>query len=1082
MASTTPPSRTPFPIGRLLRLFFAWFMAVALAACGGGGGGEDGAAVAFAVQPTDVSVVEGNALVLTVVVTGDAALQWQRLLPGGWSDLAGATSARYTQAVVQGADSGAQFRVVATSRQNPALQIVSSVVTLTVPGTPLAPAITVQPVPATSVDGQEISFSVTVTGTSPSYRWQRSTAGADWADIAGATTPTITLRVTLADNGAEFRVVVTNGSGIATSTAVQLRVSAAAAPSFVVSPSDAVTATGLTASFHAVAVGAPAPTLRWQTSTDGAAWTDAAGASGPNFSIAQVASADDGKYVRAIATNQTGDVASAPVRLFVRVQAPPVVLVQPQDASVGLFRDAVFSIQASGVPGVAYQWQFSTDGGTTFSNINGETTAELRLRSVQPSLDGWRVRATVANLLGTVTSATAQLRIIQAPVITLQPASTTWRPGQFDALFTASASGADVQYQWQLSSDQGASWVNAPGERGTSYVHAANASASVNAVRLVASNGAGSTASLTGRLDALRWQTVAPAPTGATLTAVAWRDASTVFATGAAGTILRSADAGSSWSVVSEGYYGFPDTTRIAFDADGVGITTPGQGALIKRSVDGGLHWASVQIPSIYGSGAVAATNTGAFCLADDNGTILRSTDAGLSWQAAVSDTFPVVVKGMAFNTDGVGIIVGNGGIILRSINGGANWQRVPGAAVHLAAVAFASRNVVFVGGANGTLMRSDDAGQTWQSAASGTTLDILGLHFGSASNGVLSLPQGLVRVTTDGGSNWNPATVPANDIPLLGVGIGPTGNAVAVGMYGNILRSTDSGQSWSKVTGGALDQGLLSAAFSTPSNGIAAGDGGSLLRSIDGGRTWASVVSGGTASWRAAGFFDAVTGVVLGSDGSVRRTTNGGASWAPAVSGNGVSYRGFARVDAATAVAATDNGLSRTTDAGLTWGTVLATPLLQTRAVAFNGAQTGVAVGAGGTIHRSVDGGQTWSPTASGTVKDLKAVTFASSGIAIAVGVDGVVLRSTDAGITWQPGQFPFFSDTWFYGVAFSSPTTGAAVGTFGTVMLTRDAGATWQPDYTQRIGGIDAVAAAGAQGFVAVGVSGVITLIAAP
>lgn len=1055
-----------------------------MAACGGGGG-DDSVPVAFAAQPADASVVEGETLSLTVAVNGDADLQWQRLQPTGWADLAGAQSARYTLAPVRASDNGAQFRVVATSRHDRAHQIVSSVVTLTVQTTALAPAITVQPVAVSAVDGQDVGFSVTATGTSASYRWQRSNAGGDWVDIAQATTPTLALRAALTDDGATFRVVVSNSLGSVTSVAVPLRVAAAAAPSFVVSPLDATTVAGQSTGFYASAVGAPTPTIRWQMSADGSTWSDITGATGNNLVIAQTSIADDRKRFRAVATNPRGDVVSSVAQLLVQAPAAPMITSQPQDVSVGLGMAAIFVAQATGVPSVSYQWQVSVDGGLTFSNVNQATSASLAVVPAQLSESGKRFRVVVTNTVGAATSASAQMRVLETPVITLEPTRATWRPGQRDALFVSAARGSNLQFQWQLSADHGASWSNAPGATATDYVHAANAAASTNAVRVVVSNDVGSVASITAPLEALRWQIVEPRPTGVTLTGAVWRDASTVLASGAAGTILRSTDAGTTWTVVSENASDFVGTLGLAFDANGVGITTSaaGSGNLpIKRSVDGGLHWVDVGMPVTNGLVAVSSTNTGAFCLAGNNGVILRSADAGLSWQTATSDAGTVALKAMAFNADGVGVIVGNGGAILRSINGGANWTRVGNATANLTAVAFATRDSVFAGAEDGTLLRSNDAGQSWQTVASGTSQPINSLHFGSATAGVMALSQGGIRVTTDGGSSWNPAGMSPSGVSVYAVGAGPAGRAIAVGEYGSIFRSVDGGLNWTTVALGGFDRSLRGVAFSTASNGVAVGVGGRMLRSTDAGLTWTPAASGTTSQLEAVGFFDALTGVALGTDGSMVRTTDGGTSWSPTVTGTAAPLVAFARVSATTGVSVTTNGLLRTTDAGATWSPTAGAPVLQINALAFNGAQIGLAVGNAGVVHRSMDGGQTWTPVSSGTANSLNAVTFASATAAYAVGANGVVLRSSDAGMTWQVGQFPVYSDYAFNGIAFTSSTTGVAVGASGTVMLTRDSGASWWPDYTQRNGVMNAVSRAGSQAVVTVGAGGVITRIDSP
>ena len=87
----------------------------------------------------------------------------------------------------------------------------------------IAPTISTQPSNQTVTVGQPATFSVVANGTVPlSYQWQRGTT-----PIAGATTMSYTLNPTSAtDNGAEFKVVVSNSAGSDTSSPATLTVNA----------------------------------------------------------------------------------------------------------------------------------------------------------------------------------------------------------------------------------------------------------------------------------------------------------------------------------------------------------------------------------------------------------------------------------------------------------------------------------------------------------------------------------------------------------------------------------------------------------------------------------------------------------------------------------------------------------------------------------------------------------------------------------------------------------------------------------------------------------------------------------------
>jgi hypothetical protein len=97
----------------------------------------------------------------------------------------------------------------------------------------LTPTISQQPTDQTADAGQPATFTVTAAGDGTlAYRWQRQDPGAaDFVDVPGATSATYTLpSASTADNGAKFRVVVTNNFGSSTSDAATLTVNAPVFP------------------------------------------------------------------------------------------------------------------------------------------------------------------------------------------------------------------------------------------------------------------------------------------------------------------------------------------------------------------------------------------------------------------------------------------------------------------------------------------------------------------------------------------------------------------------------------------------------------------------------------------------------------------------------------------------------------------------------------------------------------------------------------------------------------------------------------------------------------------------------------
>ncbi len=156
----------------------------------------------FAIQPASQTVTVGHPANFSVTVTGTGPFtyQWQK----NNANITGATSSTYTTPATVSGDNGAAFRVVVS---NSAGSATSASATLTVDPAPVAPSITTQPSNKTVTAGQTATFSVVAAGTAPlTYQWQKNNA-----NISGATSASYTTPATVSgDNGATFRVIVTN--------------------------------------------------------------------------------------------------------------------------------------------------------------------------------------------------------------------------------------------------------------------------------------------------------------------------------------------------------------------------------------------------------------------------------------------------------------------------------------------------------------------------------------------------------------------------------------------------------------------------------------------------------------------------------------------------------------------------------------------------------------------------------------------------------------------------------------------------------------------------------------------------------
>ncbi|OGY98992.1 MAG: hypothetical protein A2945_04070 [Candidatus Liptonbacteria bacterium RIFCSPLOWO2_01_FULL_52_25] len=119
-------------------------------------------------------------------------------------------------------------------------------------GDRVPPSIMTQPASQTVTVGKAATFTVVATGTPPlGYQWQKDGAAIPWATSASYTTPL----TTIADTGSQFRVVVSNAAGSATSAPATLTVNAAPVPcevtSVVISPRDVTLTEGESQPFSA---------------------------------------------------------------------------------------------------------------------------------------------------------------------------------------------------------------------------------------------------------------------------------------------------------------------------------------------------------------------------------------------------------------------------------------------------------------------------------------------------------------------------------------------------------------------------------------------------------------------------------------------------------------------------------------------------------------------------------------------------------------------------------------------------------------------------------------------------------------
>ena len=167
-------------------------------------------------------------------------------------------------------------------------------------------------------------------------------------------------------------------------------------------------------------------------------------------------------------------------------------------------------------------------------------------------------------------------------------------------------------------------------------------------------------------------------------------------------------------------------------------------------------------------------------------------------------------------------------------------------------------------------------------------------------------------------------------------------------------------------------------------------------------------------------------------------------APWLAQTSGTTQTLNGVAFVDADSGWAVGGGGTVRhTSNGGAKWTAQTSGTTQTLNGIAFVDADHGWIVGGGGTILRTTNGGASWSAQKSGTTQALNGVAFADAANGWAVGNRGTILHTTNGGAQWTAQTS---GTRWtLYGVACANGDTCWAVGAKGTVRRSVDAGATW-------------------------------------
>lgn len=264
-----------------------------------------------------------------------------------------------------------------------------------------APWIVVPPFSQSAIVFSNALFTAAAVGDEPlTCRWQKN--GVDLADdgrITGVSTPAVAISGIGLQDAADYRVVVTNLLGAATSSVATLTV--IGPPIISVQPASRTLLAGTNVSFSVSASGLAALSYQWRFNQG-----ELVGMTGSSISLTNVQSANTGDY-DVIITNVYGGITSSVATLTV-LPAVPTITTQAVSRVASVGQTVSFTVAAKGSEPLSCQWQRN---GT---NLAGATAFSLTLTNVNAGLSG-SYCAAVSNAVGGVFS--TNVTLVVSPVL-----------------------------------------------------------------------------------------------------------------------------------------------------------------------------------------------------------------------------------------------------------------------------------------------------------------------------------------------------------------------------------------------------------------------------------------------------------------------------------------------------------------------------------------------------------------------------------------------------------------------------------------------------------------------------------------
>ena len=313
--------------------------------------------------------------------------------------------------------------------------------------------------------GTVAKLKVGARGDGLTYQWYYKKPGATYfykCTSDSATTDTYSMTISNNHDGYKYYCVVTD-SYKKTAKTDTITVRVAPPPAITAQPADYAGFIGSTARFS-VSVSGEGLTYQWYYSYDGGTtWKTSPASGNKTAQLSVPVTADRNGYrYRCVIKDKYGSTVTSNAAVLT-AQTVAKITGQPRDYSGKIGSTIRFTTTAQG-DGLTYQWYYKKTGSSSFtaSTVSAAKKATFTM-TMAAKYDGWQYYCVVADKYGNcVQSDTVTIHNTSTPLkIVTQPAD-IGSDTESTAVFSVTAQGEGLTYQWYYSYDGGTNWKTSP--------------------------------------------------------------------------------------------------------------------------------------------------------------------------------------------------------------------------------------------------------------------------------------------------------------------------------------------------------------------------------------------------------------------------------------------------------------------------------------------------------------------------------------------------------------------------------------------------------------------------------------------